>query len=150
MLTGWRIVREKHAHAAFNGEGARVYGGRWNSKGFPVVYCSESRSLAALETLVHLNPQIPARYVIFRVQFEPALLVRLSIEQLPVGWDAEPPGQASMSVGDRWLLRGESAVLGVPSCLTGETNFLLNPQHKDFDQIRIGASEVFTFDSRLL
>ena len=32
-LAGWRIVPENQAARAFDGEGARVYGGRWNSIG---------------------------------------------------------------------------------------------------------------------
>src|SRR4051812_18031854 len=55
-LVGWRIVKEKHARTAFSGEGARIFGGRWNSPGISIVYCSEHLSLAALEILVHTVP----------------------------------------------------------------------------------------------
>ena len=37
-----------------SGKGAGITGGRWNEKGVAVVYAAESRSLACLETLVHL------------------------------------------------------------------------------------------------
>ncbi len=56
-VTAWRIFKPKHAAAAFTGEGARLYGGRWNSKGTAVVYAAGSAALAALELLVHLAPQ---------------------------------------------------------------------------------------------
>ena len=55
-VVGWRIVKEKHAATAFSGEGARIFEGRWNSTGVPVVYCSENLALAALEILVHAQP----------------------------------------------------------------------------------------------
>ena len=37
------------------GAGAKLTGGRWNEKGVSVVYAAENRSLACLETIVHLN-----------------------------------------------------------------------------------------------
>lgn len=40
---------------AFNGEGARRYGGRWGSKGTALVYAAENLPLALLETLVGLT-----------------------------------------------------------------------------------------------
>ena len=54
MRTGWRIVKTKYAAQAFDGEGARLYGGRWNSPGLRMVYNSENVALAALEILRHL------------------------------------------------------------------------------------------------
>ena len=54
MGIAWRIVQAHVADRAFTGEGARRYGGRWNSKGFAVIYTSSSISLAILEVLVHI------------------------------------------------------------------------------------------------
>jgi RES domain-containing protein len=53
-ITAWRIFKRRYKASAFTGEGARLFGGRWNSKGIPVVYTSASPSLATLEMLVHL------------------------------------------------------------------------------------------------
>ncbi|MFM7805220.1 MAG: RES family NAD+ phosphorylase, partial [Verrucomicrobiota bacterium] len=74
MKRAWRIVREDHGYAAFDGEGAWRFGGRWNSRGTQVVYTSGTRSLAALETLVHLNPPVAFQYVAIPVEFDEALL----------------------------------------------------------------------------
>ena len=115
-----------------------------------MVYCSSSIALAALETLVHINPQVPLDYVMIEAQFDAALVEDLSEANFPAGWDAEPPGPASMAVGDKWVKEARSAILGVPSCLTSERNFLLNPGHKDFKQIKIGKPKAFRFDPRLL
>jgi RES domain-containing protein len=150
MVEAWRIVPVPRMAEAFTGEGARLFGGRWNSPGVPMVYCSTSISLAALETLVHINPQIPLEYVLYQVQFDRALVETLSRVKCTHGWNAQPPGPASMSVGDRWVRESRSAVLAAPSILTGETSYLLNPKHKDSGRIQIGKPEPFTFDARLL
>ena len=50
----YRIVKENHLESAFDGEGAKLYGGRWNSKGVAVAYTSDSLSLCSLEIFVHL------------------------------------------------------------------------------------------------
>jgi RES domain-containing protein len=84
MPSAWRIVRAARAKSAFTGEGARIYGGRWNSRGTAIVYVSEHESLAALELLVHLTPLIPdARYLSFRLEWEDKLTSRLSVKNLP-------------------------------------------------------------------
>jgi RES domain-containing protein len=79
MPEAWRIVKEKHVGAAFSGEGAAKTGGRWNSRGVPVVYTSSTKSLAALETLVHLNPPVLFKYVAFRLEFDDALVEQVSL-----------------------------------------------------------------------
>ena len=84
MLEAWRIVKSKHADTAFSGEGAARFGGRWNSRGVAVVYTSATRSLAALETLVHLNQPVLFPYQIIGLRFREELLERLSPTQLPV------------------------------------------------------------------
>ncbi|HTH19992.1 MAG TPA: RES domain-containing protein, partial [Candidatus Udaeobacter sp.] len=74
MPSAWRIVRAARANSAFTGEGARIYGGRWNSRGTAVIYVSEHESLAALELLVHLTPLSPHdRYLSFRLEWEDKL-----------------------------------------------------------------------------
>src|ERR1700726_332105 len=70
MPSAWRIVRAARIKTAFTGEGSRVYGGRWNSRGTSVIYVSEHESLAALELFVHTMPMLPAaRYFRFRADW---------------------------------------------------------------------------------
>jgi RES domain-containing protein len=151
MPEAWRIVRAKHAATAFTGEGAARNGGRWNSRGVRVVYTSSTKSLAALETLVHLNPPMPFKYAAIRITFENAIVEAVSAKVLPPGWQAEPPPLASKRFGDAWVREARSAALELPSVLiSGEPNYLLNPAHPDFKKISLGLPEPFIFDARLL
>lgn len=147
----FRIVREKFAAAAFTGEGAALTGGRWNSSGIRMVYTSASASLAALETLVHLNPAMSFAYRLFIIEFDESLLETLSPADLPSDWREQPPPPSTRSIGDAWIKSARSAVLEVPSVLIpGESNCLLNPSHPDFPSLRIGKPQSFAFDARLL
>lgn len=151
MLTAWRIVLARHAAAAFTGEGARRFGGRWNSPGVAMVYGSATLALAALETLLHLNPHLSLSYVVFKIRFREPWLETLPSRALADGWDVEPPGPASMSVGDNWVREKRSVVLAVPSVIVpGELNYLFNPAHPSFKSLRIGQPEPFEFDARLI
>jgi RES domain-containing protein len=151
MRQAWRIVKEKYAATAFSGEGAARGGGRWNSRGTWVVYTSGTLSLAALETLVHLNPPVHFKYVAFRIGFDDALVERMTVASLPPGWREEPVPPLTKEMGDLWVKLGRSAVLELPSVMIpGESNYLLNPAHPDFKKITPGKPERFTFDSRLL
>jgi RES domain-containing protein len=150
MGEAWRIVKLKHAATAFDGEGARLNGGRWNSVGVRVVYVSFAKSLAALETLVHLKLPVTSKYVGIPLHFDDALVETFAANALPGGWDAEPPSLISQQIGDAWVKGARSALLALPSVITRETNFLINPAHPGFGKIKIGKPEPFTFDPRLL
>jgi len=152
MPSAWRIVRAARANSAFTGEGGRVYGGRWNSRGTALVYVSEHESLAALELFVHTMPLAPTeRYFSFRLEWEDKMTEYFSLKNLPPNWNAEPPAFETMQIGDDWVRRGISVALAVPSVLsTSEKNFLLNPTHSDFKKIKISKPVEYRFDSRLL
>ena len=149
MPEAWRIVKEKHAATAFSGQGAARTGGRWNSRGVPVVYTSGTKSLAALESLVHLNPPVLFKYAAIRIQFADALIEKVPLQSLPADWHAEPPAPSSKAVGDAWVRQARSAVLAVPSVIIpGEFNYLLNPAHRDFKKISVGRLEPFACSAR--
>jgi len=152
MRSAWRIVRAARIRNAFTGEGSRLYGGRWNSRGTSVIYASEHESLAALEILVHIMPLSPTeRYFSFRLEWDDKLTEYFPIKNLPPDWNAEPPASGSMWVGDDWVRSGPSAVLALPSLLsTSELNFLLNPTHPDFKKIKIASPVEYLFDPRML
>ncbi|MGV3772844.1 MAG: RES family NAD+ phosphorylase [Verrucomicrobiales bacterium] len=150
MLSAFRIVKEKYADTAFDGEGSRRYGGRWNNVKVPLVYTSSSLSLAVLETVVHLNPPIFFTFVSLKIEFSPLLVETLEKEYLATDWRQEPPSVSTKQFGDRWHKEKRSAILQVPSVIIPlEHNYLLNPDHPDYRKIIIHAPEPFVFDSRL-
>ncbi len=156
MLEAWRIVKRRYSKRAFDGEGARLFGGRWNSPGRPVVYVSESRALATLELLAGLGSAAPLpAWVIAGVRFPESLVADLgeflASDELPAGWDATPPISVSQGIGDRWLDEAPSSVLRVPSVIVpAESNYLLNPRHPDFGRVEIGDVQELRVDPRLL
>lgn len=151
MRRAWRIVKERHAATAFDGAGAWLFGGRWNSRGTRVVYTSATLSLAALESLVHLNPPVAFRYMAIPVEFEEALVEAIHVASLPAEWTDEPPPPCTMGIGDLWVRESRSAVLELPSAIIqAEPNYLLNPAHPDFKKIALGKPVPFSFDPRLL
>ena len=151
MVTVWRIVTRRFAASAFSGEGARLYGGRWNRKGVPVVYTAESQSLALLELLVQDEP-LRAQYVMIAAVIPNAVRIeRITRAQLPDGWRKPEARENLRHIGGEWFTSGRSAVLAVPSAVVpSETNYLLNPRHRVFARIRIRKPETFSTDLRLL
>jgi RES domain-containing protein len=147
----FRIVKRRHAQHAFNGEGARLAGGRWNSPDLRAVYLSSTLSLAAMETFVHLGEDAARLdYVYFEIDIPAAVLLIEPLRVKPKGWRNEPPMSQSMRVGDRWLRAATSALLEVPSAIIPtETNLILNPAHPDRAKLRIGAARPFHFDPRM-
>jgi RES domain-containing protein len=152
MPTAWRIVKKRHAESAFDGEGARQYGGRWNSPGSPVAYASDTRALCLLEVLAGLGSVSPLPgYVLIPATFDDSLVLPVPQESLPSDWRQSPPPPSTQRIGDEWVNQARSALLRVPSVIVpDEHNYLLNPAHPDFRHIRIGSPEEITIDSRLL
>jgi RES domain-containing protein len=149
-LTVWRIANHKHLKSAFTGEGARLYGGRWNSPGTPMIYTAQSQSLAILEMLVHLDsPELLKKYVLFGVEIDAALVTPLDRSSLPKDWKADVVPASVQALGDAWATSLNSVALRVPSTLVpDESNFLLNPLHPNFPRLRIRKPITFQFDPR--
>ena len=152
MPTAWRIVKKRHADSAFDGEGARRYGGRWNSPGTAVVYVSDSRALSLLEVLTGLRSVKPIQsYVLIPVTFDHSLVLSVQPDELPDDWRQSPPRPSTQRIGDDWVDRKTSTMLRLPSAIVPEEcNYLLNPGHPDFLKLQIGEPQDFTIDSRLL
>jgi RES domain-containing protein len=152
MIRAWRIARGRHAAAAFSGEGAAAWGGRWNSPGTRAVYTAGSIALAMLEMLVHLQDrELLRHYVVFPVTFDSALVQSANPAMLPRTWRRSPAPPSTRRVGDAWVGEGRSAILRVPSAVVpAEWNYLLNPAHPDFAKITIGPRQRIRLDPRLL
>jgi RES domain-containing protein len=150
----WRLVKERYAATAFDGEGAKQVGGRWNSPGVAVVYTSESISLAVLETLVHtdVDDLVAIRYVAIPVDIPAAVQIRRIAEStLPQDWQRYDSFREELrKIGDDWVRQAREAVLAVPSIVVPqEANYILNPAHKDMKKLVIGKPLPFTPDKRL-
>lgn len=137
----------KAVHAPLDGEGARLWGGRWNSPGRPMIYAAASPSLAVLEVLVHLD--LPAELI-------PDNMVLLTIDvpddttfdQIAI---TPTDNHACRQAGDTFLIAGTALGLKVPSIVVPqETNLLLNVRHDDMARVMVVANEPFVFDPRLL
>lgn len=150
-LQGFRIVKARLARHAFTGDGARRYGGRWNSPGSPVIYLASTTSLAMLEMLVHLHARdLLSAYVVFPVEFEDTLVTEVDRKALPRDWRSSPASPQVQYIGDQWIAASASAVLRVPSAIVDhEFNYLLNPMHAQFGEIAIGKKQPIKFDPRL-
>jgi RES domain-containing protein len=150
--SAWRVDNKKWSAGSFNGIGASLEGGRWNSSGNPVVYASEHLAMAAHEKFVHLPRPLPRNslYVKFSIRFGRLTVARLDPLRLPPDWRAEPVPESTQKIGDAWIAAAKTAILAVPSALyPEETNYVLNPAHRDFLKIEISAGQPFSFDPRM-
>jgi RES domain-containing protein len=152
MTVAWRIVKRARARGAFSGEGARLFGGRWNLRGTPAVYLSESLALAALEVFVHLGPaHRHIDLVSIRVDVPDTLPVdELDTADLPADWRSEPPPRSTQQLGNEWIAREGAALLRVPSVLIPqESNLLVDPLGPGADELIVGVPQPFGFDPRM-
>ncbi len=147
----WRICRRRYASGSSSGEGARLYGGRWNSRGVRVVYASSSLALAAVETFVNLEPNLrPADLVSIEGDIPDTLAIaQLDPKGLPKAWHSTRD-ESLRRFGDAWITAGETAAMLVPSAaIRGEWNLLLNPAHVDFSKVAFQQPRAFEFDARM-
>jgi RES domain-containing protein len=145
----YRIGDERHP--LWDGTGAALVGGRWNSPGRQVIYGSLSFACAMLEILAHANiGRVPVthRFLVADVP-DDITVERHSAASLPVGWDIDNSSSAR-SFGDMWLAEARSAVLLVPSVVARlESNALVNPLHPGAARLKISVSEKVVWDKRL-
>ena len=147
----WRIGRRRYVAGAASGEGARLYGGRWNSRGVRVIYASTSLALAAVETFVNLEPNLqPKDLVSIEGEIPEALdLARIDLKALPGNWH-ESRDESLRRFGNEWARAAQTVALLVPSAaVRGEWNVLLNPAHPEFPSVKFHDPEPFEFDVRM-
>jgi RES domain-containing protein len=149
-VTAWRVVKQRFAASAFSGEGARRFGGRWNSAGRAVVYTASTTSLAVLEIVVHADAGLLPYYSAIPARFDGGLVDVVEPGLLPDGWRSHPSPFVLKKIGDEWIDSKRSCVLRVPSAVVPhEWNYLLNPAHPDFGSIEVGEPMDLETDSRL-
>ena len=144
----FRLSKEKFSRD-LSGKGAEVVGGRWNSKGNPMLYTSQSIALCVTEIAVHVPLGIlPKDYQLVHIELPKTEI--LEVKKLPKDWQTFPHANSTQMIGDKFLKENKFLVMKVPSAtVQGEFNYLINPWHKDFNKIKIHKIENFTFDGRL-
>jgi len=151
----YRLTQKKYSDTPFSPAGAKLYGGRWNSKGTEALYFSESESLCCLEVFVHVknDPNIIDQYDLYRIDIPDELIVKLEKEDLPPSWRSIPANESTQEIGDQFLnsSKPQHAALQIPSIISPrENNYVVNPNHPLMNKI-FGKSEKleFNFDSRI-
>ena len=135
-----------------SGYGAEKTGGRWNSKGIPILYTAASRALAVVEIAVHTPLGIiPVNYHIATIELpDKSSIQNVSINDLPTNWNSNPFVKATQTIGNDFIKGNPHLVLKVPSAtVVGDYNYLINPRHPDFKTLKIKSIDPFVFDTRL-
>ncbi|MGZ3871457.1 MAG: RES family NAD+ phosphorylase [Mucilaginibacter sp.] len=144
----YRIIAAKYsARLIASGRAAR-----WNPNDIEVIYTASSRSLACLENVVHRNQVgLSQLFDILTIECPDQLeITYVHLHQLPGNWADFYQMSFTQSIGEKWVRENTSAVLQVPSSIVNEeVNYLLNPKHKDFAQIKIIKTQPFVFDGRI-
>ena len=148
----WRLVKTKYADSAFDGEGARLHGGRWNSPGTRVAYGSDNSALAVLEVLVNLkDDSMLSSYSLITASIPDKLVHALNRRLLPANWRSSPVPPAVQEIGDKWASSNASLALRVPSAIVeASDNIMINPGHRDFRRFRIESIYRYKFDERFV
>lgn len=147
----YRLAKQQFS-TSLSGIGASICGGRWNSIGTEMIYCSSSQALCVLESFVHL-PQgtTPKDMIMLSIDIPESIKINhLDTKSLSPTWNRLPYSIETQKIGDNFIDENNSCVLSVPSAIIpNEHNFLINPAHFDFSKISISAKIDFPFDNRL-
>jgi RES domain-containing protein len=148
----YRLTKGKY-QLDLSGKGAELYGGRWNSKGVPLLYTSQSRALAFAEIAMHIPMGIvPKDYFLVSIEIpDTANILNLTEADMPADWRSNPHSGTTQQIGDHFVTENKFLVLQVPSAVVpGDYNFLVNPNHPASSNVKVIASEPFEFDSRFV
>ena len=145
----YRLCKQVYSND-LSGYGAEKTGGRWNSKGIPVLYTAASRALAVVEIAVHVPfGIIPTEYKLTTIELPETSIIKVAIKGLPPNWNRNPFIKATQLIGDDFIRKNEALILQVPSAsVNGDYNYLINPRHPDFKHIKVNITEAFEFDLR--
>ena len=147
----YRLLQAAYRQEPLSGQGAALYGGRWNPKGITLLYTTESPALSLLEVLVHINPKRIPDYYLITIDV-PDSTRTYQADELPTDWRATGSAQPlpSQTFLLDWLRKPDSLMVQVPSSIIPiMTNYLLNPRHALFADCRVIRSEPFAIDERL-
>lgn len=146
----YRVGKTKHAKD-LSGEGARLFGGRWNHQLVPCLYTSATRALAILEYSVNVHlEEMPNLLSITSLEIPDKLIKELKASVLPADWKTIPAPSSTKNIGTNFLKEQASPILRVPSVIIEEEfNFLLNPLHRECSRFKIVDIKLINYDERI-
>lgn len=147
----YRLLQAVFRAEPLSGQGAALYGGRWNPKGISLLYTTESPALSLLEVLVHINPKRIPDYHLVTIDV-PDSVRSYGVGELPVDWRVTGTVQPmpSQTFLLSWLRQPDTLLVQVPSTIVPiMANFLLNPRHPHFADCRVIGVDPFEIDERL-
>ncbi len=81
---------------------------------------------------------------------EPIKSKMILLDDLTANWTDYDQMYITQSLGEKWVNENETAILQVPSSIISEeVNYLINPNHKDFEKIKVIKNQPFVFDKRI-
>ncbi len=146
----YRVSKTRYA-SDLKGEGARIFGGRWNSPGVGCLYTSENRALAVLEFTVNTNIDlIPRALSISTIDIKKVAIQTFDEASLPGDWKTFPAPSSTQVFGSTALLKAAAPVLRIPSTIIpGEFNYLLNELHPHSRLFEIVDTVDYAYDVRI-
>jgi RES domain-containing protein len=134
MPKAWRVVKANYAASALTGDGARRFGGRWNSVGRPAIYAADSLAHAMMEILVHIDPTMPmGTFVALELDLPDNNIVDFPRGSLPPSWPRRAALHVTQALGDAWLRDSGGLAIRVPGAVVAlEHNYVMNPGHPAF------------------
>lgn len=151
MTRVYRIVREPYSKTPLDGQGSFLFGGRWSSPGTRIAYTAEHLSLAMVEYFVHIDTNDPPKDLVVVAADIPDNVSRVVMtpHELPSNWRQVPAPPGLAVIGDSFAAQRKSAILVLPSALVlSESNWLINPVHPEFAEIKMHPPEPFQYDAR--
>jgi RES domain-containing protein len=145
----FRITKRKYS-ADLSGIGAAMNPGRWNKRGSPVIYTSETRELALLEILVNTPPMMVPDLDLLTIKIPGDSWTLVDAGDLPGNWQDYPAPSILAEIGERWIREGKTLALKVPSAIMPMSyNYILNCAHQKISKMRIIEHQRIRFDPRL-
>jgi RES domain-containing protein len=146
----YRIGKSKYS-GDISGEGARLNAGRWNHKGTPCIYTSESRALALLEYTSHVSAsEVPRALSFSTLQVPDDSAYEFSVAELPGNWRNSPHPNDCRNFGTMFLQKAEYLLLKIPSVIIPEEfNYIINPLHPEIKKVKVLSAADHVFDLRL-
>ncbi len=149
VLTAFRIGDPNGDYPVFDATGSKIMPGRWNTPDTPMIYTSESYATAMLEKLVHGSGMLPPHQHFVTITLPPGLSYEVFPTARHKNWADQSPSD-SRHYGAAWQREKRSIILIVPSVVARmERNFLIHPDHPEFNRISVSLHEPVYWDDRL-